>query len=351
MRRGERFLAACRGEAVDRTPVWLMRQAGRYLPEYRAIRARHSLLDICGDPELATEVTLQPLRLFELDAAIVFADILLPLVPMGARLEFAAGEGPLIHNPVRSPADVPRLLEVDPRRDLAHVLRTVERVAARLEGLPLIGFAGAPFTLASYLVEGGPSRHHARTKTFLLRHPAAWHDLMARLAAVTGAYLRAQVEAGASAVQMFDSWVGALSPTDYERHVLPYSRLAIEEARASGAPVLHFGTNTAGFLELMHSAGADVLGIDWRVRLDDAWTRLGPDARLQGNLDPVALLGPVEEAEARAHAVLEQAGGRRGHVFNLGHGILPETPPENVRAVVDAVHAVGLPHADMARAR
>ena len=336
--RPDRFLAACRGEAVDATPVWLLRQAGRYLPPYRALRERHSLLEICRDPALATEATLQPLRLFDLDAAIVFADLLLPLVPMGARLEFEPGEGPVIENPVRSPEDARALRSVDVHRDLGYVLRTVERVAAAVE-VPVIGFAGAPFTLASYLIEGGPSRTHARTKTFLLRHPRAWDDLLGRLAETSGAFLRAQVEAGAGAVQLFDSWVGALAPDDYERHVLPHSRRAIELAREGGAPVIHFGTGTAGLLERMHAAGADMLGLDWRVRLDEAWERLGPTARVQGNLDPVALLGPREEAERRARDVLEQAGGRRGHVFNLGHGILPDTPVENVAAIVEAVHA------------
>ncbi len=339
MPRSDRFLAACRGEAVDRTPVWLMRQAGRYLPEYRAVRREHTLLEICHDPALASEVTLQPVRLFELDAAIVFADILLPLAPMGARLEFVKGEGPVIHNPVRSARDVRDLAPVDPARDLPFVLRTIELSLERLDGLPLIGFAGAPFTLASYLIEGGPSRHHDVTKTFMLTDPAAWHDLLQRLAEVTGAYLRAQVAAGAAAVQLFDSWVGCLGPSDYERHVLPYSARAIAEARSTGAPVIHFGTGTAGLLELMQQAGADVLGVDWRVGLDDVWERLGPAARLQGNLDPVALLGPREEMERRALEVLAQARGRRGHVFNLGHGVLPQTPVENVRALVETVHA------------
>jgi uroporphyrinogen decarboxylase len=336
--RPDRFLAACRGEAVDATPVWLLRQAGRYLPQYRALRERHSLLEICRDPALAAEATLQPLRLFDLDAAIVFADLLLPLVPMGARLRFEPGEGPVIGNPVRTPDDARALRPVDVRRDLDYVLRTVERVAAALD-LPVIGFAGAPFTLASYLIEGGPSRTHARTKTFLLRHPDAWDDLLARLAELAGAFLRAQVEAGARAVQLFDSWVGALSPDDYERRVLPHSRRAIALARAAGAPVLHFGTGTAGLLERMQAAGADVLGLDWRVRLDEAWERLGAGARVQGNLDPVALLGPRDEAVRRTRAILEQAGGRAGHVFNLGHGILPDTPIETVAAVVEAVHA------------
>jgi uroporphyrinogen decarboxylase len=339
--RNDRFLAACRGEAVDRTPIWLMRQAGRYLPQYRAVRQKHTLLEICHDPALASEVTLQPVGLFELDAAIVFADILLPLVPMGARLEFVKGEGPVIHNPVRSAEDVRNLGTVEPARDLAFVLRTIELALERLEGLPLIGFAGAPFTLASYLIEGGPSRHHDVTKTFMLTNPASWHDLMQRLADVAGAYLRAQVAAGAAAVQLFDSWVGCLCPSDYERHVLAYSARAIAEARSTGVPVIHFGTGTAGLLELMQRAGADVLGLDWRMRLDDAWERLGPEARLQGNLDPVALLGPREEMERRALEVLAQARGRRGHVFNLGHGVLPQTPVENVRALIETVHAAG----------
>jgi uroporphyrinogen decarboxylase len=337
--RSDRFLAACRGEAVDRTPIWLMRQAGRYLPGYRALRQKHTLLEICRNPELAAEVTLQPCRLFELDAAIVFADILLPLVPMGARLEFAKGEGPVIENPVRSARDVQALKVVDPARDLGYVLRTIELCVEQLDGLPLIGFAGAPFTLASYLVEGGPSRHHEITKTFMLAYPAAWHDLMQRLGEMTGDYLAAQLEAGAAALQLFDSWAGCLSPTDYERHVLPYSARAIERVRGRGSPVIHFGTGTAGLLELMVRAGGDVLGVDWRVRLDDVWRRLGPDARLQGNLDPVSLLGPREEMERRALEVLAQARGHRGHVFNLGHGVLPRTPVENVRALVEIVHA------------
>jgi uroporphyrinogen decarboxylase len=340
--RSDRFLAACRGEAVDKTPIWLMRQAGRYLPQYRALRERHTLLEICRDPALASEATLQPVRLFDADAAIVFADILLPLVPMGARLEFEKGEGPVIRNPVRSARDVRDLRPVEPVRDLAFVLQTIERCVAELDGLPLIGFAGAPFTLASYLIEGGPSRHHEVTKTFMLAHPAAWHDLLQRLAEVTGAYLRAQLEAGAAVVQLFDSWVGCLGPTDYERHVLPYSASAIAEVSGHGAPIIHFGTGTAGLLELMQQAGADVLGVDWRVRLDDVWRRLGPEARLQGNLDPVALLGPREEMERRALEVLAQASGRRGHVFNLGHGVLPQTPVENVRALVEIVHAASV---------
>jgi uroporphyrinogen decarboxylase len=343
LRRGDRFLSACRGEAVDRIPVWLMRQAGRYLPQYRAVRARHSLLEICHDPALAAEVTLQPLRLFELDAAIVFADILLPLVPMGARLEFTPGEGPVIDNPLREPGDVAGLKRMDPARDLTFVLRTIERCARELSaefgGIPLIGFAGAPFTLASYLIEGGASRQHERTRAFLVRYPSAWHALMDRLAELTGVYLAAQVRAGACAVQMFDSWVGCLSPDDYQAHVLPYSARAVSMAREMGAPVIHFGTGTAGLLELMQQAGAEVLGLDWRVRLDDVWSRLGPAARLQGNLDPAALLGPREEAVRRAELVLQQAAGRRGYVFNLGHGVLPETPLENVAAVVEAVHA------------
>jgi uroporphyrinogen decarboxylase len=258
---------------------------------------------------------------------------------MGARLEFVKGEGPVIHNPVRSAEDVRALRPVAPDRDLGFVMRTIELATGELDGLPLIGFAGAPFTLASYLIEGGPSRHHETTKTFMLTHAAAWHDLMQRLAEVTGAYLRAQAAAGAGALQLFDSWVGCLGPADYERRVLPYSARVVAEARGAGVPVIHFGTGTAGLLELMQRADADVLGVDWRVRLEDVWQRLGPTARLQGNLDPVALLGPREELERGALDVLAQARGRRGHVFNLGHGVLPQTPIDSVSALVEIVQA------------
>jgi uroporphyrinogen decarboxylase len=332
------FLRACTRQPVARTPVWFMRQAGRYQPEYRELRERYGILEICRTPELTARVTRLPVEQLGVDAAILFSDIMVPVAAMGVDLRIEGGVGPVVDDPIRKAADVARLRPLQPDADVPFVLEAIHALAGELD-VPLIGFAGAPFTLASYLIEGGPSRHHERTKTFLLAQSAAWHELMQRLADATGRYLQAQVEAGASAVQLFDSWVGCLSPTDYERHVLPHSARAIAMAREAGVPVIHFGTGTAGLLELMHSAEADVLGVDWRVRLDDVWARLRPGARLQGNLDPVALLGPREEAERRTFEVLEQAGGRPGHVFNLGHGVLPQTPVENVRAVVDAVHA------------
>src|SRR5919199_4593990 len=331
-----RFLRACRREPTDRTPVWFMRQAGRYMAEYRAIRAKHTLLEICAQPELATEVTLQPVRALGVDAAILFADILLPLVPMGIRLEFAAGEGPVIHNPVRTAADVAALRPVEPRESLAPVLEAVRLVRGELGGrTPLIGFAGAPFTLASYLVEGGSSRTHQRTKQLMYAEPRTWHALLSALARVVADYLAAQVEAGAQAVQLFDSWVGALAPDDYHEYVLPHSREVLSAVASLGVPVIHFGVETATLLELMREAGGSVIGLDWRVPLDDGWRRLGPDVAVQGNLDPVALFAPRPELERRVRAVLARAGGRARHVFNVGHGILPATPVDNVRAVVE----------------
>jgi uroporphyrinogen decarboxylase len=333
------FLHACRREPVDRTPVWFMRQAGRYMPEYRAIRARHSLLEICRQPELAAEVTLQPVRALGVDAAILFADILLPLMPMGLDLEFAAGEGPVIHNPIRTPADAAALRPVEPRESLGYVLETVRSVRRELDGkTPLIGFAGAPFTLASYIVEGGASRHYVRTKQLMYADPQTWHTLLGKLACVVADYLAAQVEAGAQAVQLFDSWVGALSPDDYRQFVLPYSRLIFDALRETGVPTIHFGTGTATLLHRMKEAGGDVIGLDWRTPLDWGWNVLGPEVAVQGNLDPVALFAPREELERRVRAILQHAAGRPGHIFNLGHGILPETPVENVKAVVEMVH-------------
>jgi uroporphyrinogen decarboxylase len=336
-----RFLRACRREPVDRTPVWFMRQAGRYMAEYRAVRAKHSLLEICAQPELAAEVTLQPVRALGVDAAILFADILLPLVPMGLHLEFAAGEGPVIHNPVRSPADVAALRPVEPRESLSPVLAAIRLIRRELGGqTPLIGFAGAPFTLASYLVEGGGSRHYVRTKQLMYGDPQTWHALMSKLARVVADYLTAQVEAGAQAVQLFDSWVGCLSPDDYRDYVLPHSQLILRTLSATGVPVIHFGTDTATLLPLLKEAGGDVIGLDWRTPLDWGWEILGGDVAVQGNLDPVALLveAPRPELERRVRAILQQAAGRPGHIFNLGHGILPDTPVENVRAVVKMVH-------------
>jgi uroporphyrinogen decarboxylase len=332
------FLAACRREPTDVTPVWLMRQAGRFLPEYRAIRARLGFLELCKSPEAATEVTLLPVERLGVDAAILFADILLIVEPMEVGLEFSRGEGPVIRRPVRSAADVDRLAERDPAETVPFVFETVRRVRAALAGrVPLIGFAGAPFTVASYLVEGGASRDYLETKRLMYADPGAWRALLAHLARVIARYLNGQIAAGAQAVQLFDSWVGCLAPDDYRAFVLPHTR-AVIQTLAPGVPVIHFGTGTAGLLEAMREAGGDVIGLDWRIGLGAAWARLGPDVAVQGNLDPAALLAPPSEIRRRVATILEEAGGRPGHVFNLGHGVLPATPVDHVRAMVDAVH-------------
>jgi uroporphyrinogen decarboxylase len=312
-----------------------MRQAGRYMPEYRAVREKLGFLELCKSPEAAAEVTVTAVERLGVDAAIIFADILLVLEPMGVGLEFTRGDGPAIARPVRTAADVDRLREVDVA-ELAFVFEAVRRARAALR-VPLIGFAGAPFTLASYLIEGGGSRTYARTKALVFGDPGAWRALMERLVRAVAAYLNAQIAAGAQAVQLFDSWVGCLAPADYRAHVLPHVR-ALIAALTPGIPVIHFGTDTAGLLEPMRAAGGDVIGIDWRVDLDAAWTRVGYDVAVQGNLDPLALLAPIPEIRARAAAILGQAAGRPGHVFNLGHGIVPQTPVDHVRALVDAVH-------------
>ena len=338
----DRFLRACRREPVDRTPVWFMRQAGRYMAEYRRIRERHTLLDICRQPDLAAEVTLQPVDRLGVDAAILFSDLLLPLEPMGVPFDFVKGEGPVIHEPVRSAADVARLRKVDPRESLAHVLATIRILRRELaDRVPLIGFGGAPFTLASYAVEGGPSGNYAKTKALMYGDPAAWHQLCDAFAATVGDYLVAQVEAGAQAVQVFDSWVGALSPDDYREFARPHTERLLAAVGAAGAPVLHFGTGTATLLEAMTEAGGDVIGVDWRVPLDEAWERIGADRAVQGNLDPTLLLGPANRMLSGAADVLRRAGGRPGHIFNLGHGILPETPVEHVQALARFVHQFG----------
>jgi uroporphyrinogen decarboxylase len=331
------FLAACRREPVPYTPVWLMRQAGRYMPEYRAVRERFGFLELCKSPDAAAEVTVTAALRLGVDAAIIFADILLVLEPMGVGLEFSRGDGPVIHRPVQSGADVDRLLPVDPAA-LAYVTEAIRRARAALPAhLPLIGFAGAPFTLASYLIEGGGSRTYARTKALMLGDAGAWRALMERLTTTIAAYLNAQIAAGADAVQLFDSWVGCLAPADYRAHVLPHVRALIDAIRP-GTPVIHFGTGTAGLLEAMRAGGGDVIGVDWRIDLDTAWNRIGHDVAVQGNLDPTALLAPLSEIRARAAAILGQAGGRPGHIFNLGHGILPQTPVDHVLALVDTVH-------------
>ena len=329
------FLAACRREPVPFTPIWLMRQAGRYMPEYRAVREKLGFLELCKSPDTAAEVTVTAAERLGVDAAIIFADILLVLEPMGVGLEFTRGDGPAIARPVRTAADVDRLREVDVA-DLAFVFEAVRRARTALR-VPLIGFAGAPFTLASYLIEGGGSRTYARTKALMFGDPGAWRALMERLVPTVAAYLNAQIAAGAQAVQLFDSWVGCLAPADYRTHVLPHVR-ALIAALTPGVPVIHFGTDTAGLLEAMRAAGGDVIGVDWRIDLDAAWMRVGHDVAVQGNLDPLALLAPIPEIRARAAAILGQAAGRPGHVFNLGHGIVPQTPVDHVRALVDAVH-------------
>jgi uroporphyrinogen decarboxylase len=334
-----RFLRACAGLPVDAVPVWFMRQAGRYMPEYREIRARHTLLEIVQQPQLAAEVTLQPVRAFGVDAAILFADILLPLIPMGLGLEFVKGEGPVIHNPVRTPEDVDNLRTPDVESDLGHVMEAVRLVRAELEGkTPLIGFSGAPFTVASYMIEGGPSRDYVITKSLMYSHPEVWSALMEHLSEVLGAYLLAQVHAGAQAVQLFDSWVGALSPQDYERFVLPYSQKVLRLAQASGVPVIHFGVNTSTLLPLIQKAGGTVIGLDWRMPLDQGKALLGESTPVQGNLDPTALFAPLPVLRQQVHDVLRRAGGKPGHIFNVGHGILQHTPVENVRAAVEMVH-------------
>jgi uroporphyrinogen decarboxylase len=334
----DRFLRACRLDPVDCTPVWFMRQAGRYMREYQAVRAKHSILEVCKTPELAAQVTLQPIERFSLDAAIVFADILLPLEPMGISLEFAEGEGPVIHNPVRDRAAVDRLRVID-GDELNYVAEAVRQARLALAGrVPLIGFAGAPFTLASYAIEGAGSRNYIETKRMMYREPELWHRLMDKLARVVTGYLRRQVRAGAQAIQLFDSWVGCLSPGDYAEYVLPHVQVIFEGLKRERVPMIHFGTGTGALLKLMREAGGDVIGVDWRMDLDEAWAMVGYDAAVQGNLDPVALFAPLHEIERRVEDILRRAANRPGHIFNLGHGILPQTPVENVGAVVDMVH-------------
>ncbi len=332
-----RFLRACRRQPVDATPIWLMRQAGRYMSEYRALRERYSILEMIKTPELACEVTLQPMKAFDLDAAIIFADILPPLAGMGLELDFVRGEGPIIYNPIRCAEDVDRLRVTSPEESLSFTLEAIRLARAELGDKALIGFSGAPFTLACYAIEGESSKQHLLTKTLMWREPEVWHRLMSKLAQVAGDYLLAQAQAGAQALQLFDSWVGELSPGDYAANVLPYSKRALEIAAQSGVPIIHFGTNTSGMLELIQSAGGDVIGVDWRIDLDTAWARLGETA-IQGNLDPTALFAPWDALKPQAQRILDQAGGRAGHIFNLGHGILPETPVENVKRLIDFVH-------------
>jgi uroporphyrinogen decarboxylase len=331
-------MRAARREAAEYTPIWLMRQAGRYQPQYRAIREKHGFLELCKTPALAAEVMLMAVEQLGVDAAIIFADLLPILEPMGMDLEFAAGEGPVIHNPIREPADVERLVELEDLGPLEYVMETVRETRSGLDPrLPLLGFAGAPFTLAGYAIEGGASRDFARTKRLMLTDPAAWDALLGRLARAVARYLNAQIAAGVQAVQLFDSWAGCLGPDEYRRHVLPHTRSVIA-AIAPGVPVVNFATGNPALLPLLSEAGGSVIGIDWRVRLDEAWRAVGYDRAVQGNLDPAVLLTNPTEIRRQAKAILDQAAGRPGHIFNLGHGILPETPVENAVALVDAVH-------------
>ncbi|HTZ08756.1 MAG TPA: uroporphyrinogen decarboxylase [Acidimicrobiales bacterium] len=335
------FVRACRGRPVDTVPVWFMRQAGRSLPEYRAARGAGSILDAIRRPELACELTLQPVRRYGVDAAILFGDIVVPVAAVGFGVDVEQGRGPVVDPPFRHAGDLARLRPLDPEADTPYVAETVRAVVAELTplGIPLIGFAGAPFTVASYLVEGGPSRTYARTKALLRAEPDLWRGLLDRLADMAVATLRAQVEAGAAAVQLFDSWAGALSPLDYRRSVLPASAKVLGALADLGVPRIHIGVGTGELLPLMAEAGADVVGVDWRVPLDEARRRVGPGRALQGNLDPATCLGPWEAVEAETRDVLRRGGGT-GHVFNLGHGVLPETDPDVLARVVELVHAV-----------
>jgi uroporphyrinogen decarboxylase len=331
-------MRACRREPVPYTPIWLMRQAGRYMREYREVRAKTSFLGLCKTPSLAAEVTVTAAERLGVDAAIIFADILLILEPMGIDLEFAEGEGPVIHNPVRKASDVDRLRELEDPNTLHFVYEAITQTRGALKpDIPLIGFSGAPFTLASYLIEGGGSKNYVHTKRLMYDDPGAWHAMMSLISRALPKYLNAQIEAGAQAVQLFDSWVGCLSVDDYREFVLPHTREVIRNV-TSGVPVIHFGTGTAALLELMREAGGDVIGLDWRVRLDDGWHRIGHDVGVMGNLDPVALFAKQGSLKTQAKRILDEAAGRPGHIFNLGHGILPETPVENVIALVEMVH-------------
>jgi uroporphyrinogen decarboxylase len=337
--RNDRFLRACRRQPVDATPVWFMRQAGRYMPEYRAIRAQHSLLEICKRPELAAEVTLQPVERLGVDAAILFADILLLVEPLDVGLEFASGDGPVLRRPITGAGDVERLRPYDVATELGFVADAVRAVIRRLDGrVPLIGFAGGPFTVASYLIEGGHSRTFIASKRFMYREPEAWHRLLSLLATLSAAHLRLQVEAGVDAIQLFDSWIGVLSAEDYRRFVAPHTRAILADVAGSGVPMIHFGTETTALLADLKNVGADVIGIDWRIDLAAAWNAIGPEVAIQGNLDPALLFAPWPVLSEAARRILTAASGRSGHIFNLGHGILPETPVESAANLVTLVH-------------
>src|SRR5215510_16072043 len=331
------FLRACRQQVTEFTPVWLMRQAGRYMAEYRAVRKAHSLLEICKTPALAAEVTITAAEILGVDAAIIFADLLLPLEVMGLPFRFSAGEGPVIESPLRSRKSV-EALQTNRSSELNYVAESIRQVVKHFgDKLPVIGFCGAPFTLASYMIEGRGSRNYVHTKKMMYNEPAAWQTLMRKLVDVLAAYAAEQVTAGADALQIFDSWVGCLSVEDYRRHVLPFATDLVRRLQATRVPIIYFGTDTATLLPAMKETGAEVIGVDWRFPLDQAWSSLQFQGAVQGNLDPVLLFAGQKELLARADSILRQAGGRPGHIFNLGHGILPETPVENVIALVDFV--------------
>ncbi|MEU9559362.1 uroporphyrinogen decarboxylase [Streptomyces fumanus] len=331
------FLKACRREPVPHTPVWFMRQAGRSLPEYRKVREGVPMLESCMRPELVTEITLQPVRRHGVDAAIYFSDIVVPLKAIGVDLDIRPGVGPVVERPIRTRADLARLRDLTPE-DVSYVTEAIGLLTAELGGTPLIGFAGAPFTLASYLVEGGPSRNHENTKALMYGDPRLWADLLDRLADITAAFLKVQIEAGASAVQLFDSWVGALAPADYRRSVMPASAKVFDAVAGYGVPRIHFGVGTGELLGLMGEAGADVVGVDWRVPLDEAARRVGPGKALQGNLDPAVLFSSRAAVEAKTDEILTAAADLEGHVFNLGHGVLPTTDPDALTRLVEHVH-------------
>jgi uroporphyrinogen decarboxylase len=338
---GQRFLRACLRQPVDRTPVWFLRQAGRYMPEYQAVRRRHTLLEICKQPKLAAEVTITAAEKLDVDAAIIFADLLLPFECMGLDFEFQAGEGPVIHSPVRTVEDVARL-RTDRADRLQYVAEAIARVVTHFrDRLGIIGFCGAPFTLASYMIEGGGSRNYIHTKTLMYRQTDAWRRLLDKLAMVLVQFARQQVEAGADVIQIFDSWAGALGVEDYREFVLPVTKNLVREVQAMGVPVIYFGVDTASLLPAMRETGADVLGLDWRTPLDTAWRGLDYACAVQGNLDPITLFAEPELIRNRVGSILRQAAGRPGHIFNLGHGIVPGTPVENVQAVVKFVREYG----------
>ena len=333
-----RILRACKQLPTDCTPVWFMRQAGRYMPEYRSLRKSHSILEICKTPQLAAEVTLQPIKALNVDAAIIFADLLLPLEAMGLRIEFISGDGPHVYPPIRSPKDVAQLITRHVS-DLDYVGESIKLVQEELDGrIPLIGFVGAPFTMASYMIEGGASRNYMATKILMWSEPETWKTLMEKLVDVLAGFASLQVSAGADIIQVFDSWVGNLAPTDYERYVLPYSKQLIQRIQDTSVPVIHFGTGNGSFLETFCKAGGEVIGLDWRVEIASSWNRAGRFVAVQGNLDPIALLAPLPELKSKVYNILNSVAGRTGHIFNLGHGIIPETPMNNVKAVVEMVH-------------